>query len=64
MRKLQTILVALLMVASLHAAAGTAWARSEAVHRGTAWTDADVPTLSSEPSGVTWELLGGLSLEL
>jgi len=64
MRKLKTILVASMVAASLYASAGTAWARTESVHRGTAWTDADSPALSSEPSGVTWELLGfGLGLE-
>ena len=58
MRKLKTILVTTVMIASLYAAAGTAWARSESVQRGTAWTDADGPTLSGGPSGVTWELFG------
>ena len=58
MRKLKTILVASVMVASLYAAAGTAWARSESGQRGTAWTDGGVPTLSGEPSGASWELFG------
>ena len=58
MRKLQTVMVALVMVASLHAAAGTAWARSESSTRGTAWTDVDGQALPEEPTGVTWELLG------
>ena len=40
MRKLKTILVAFVMVASLYAAAGTAWARSDELQRGTSWTDA------------------------
>lgn len=57
MRKLQTILVTLVMVASLHAAAGTAWARSESSTRGTAWTDVDVQ-MPDEPIGVSWELFG------
>ena len=64
MRKLKTILIASMVAASLYAASGTAWARSESVQRGTAWTDADGPALSSEPSGVSWELVGfGLGLE-
>jgi hypothetical protein len=63
MRKLKTILVASVMVASLYAATGTAWARSDSIQRGTAWTDTDGPTLSGEPSGVSWELFG-LGFEL
>lgn len=58
MRKLQTVLVALVMVASLYAAAGTAWARSESSARGTAWTDVDGQTIPNEPIGVSWELFG------
>ena len=58
MRKLKTILVASVVVASLYAAAGTAWARSESGQRGTAWTDTDGPTLSGGPSGTSWELFG------
>lgn len=46
------------MVASLHAAAGTAWARSDSGQRGTSWTDADDLMLSGDPSGVSWELFG------
>ena len=51
MRKLQTVLVALVMVASLYAAAGTAWARSESSNRGTAWTNVDGQALPTEPIG-------------
>ena len=58
MRRLQTVLVALVMVASLYATAGTAWARSESSTRGTAWTDVDGQASPDEPIGVTWELLG------
>jgi hypothetical protein len=58
MRKVKTILVALTVAASLYAAAGTAWARSESSQRGTAWTDGAGQTTSSEPSGATWELFG------
>ena len=56
MRKLRTILVASMVAASLYAAAGTAWARSESVYRGTAWTDADGTTVLDGPIGVSWEL--------
>jgi hypothetical protein len=63
MRKLKTILVASVVVASLYAAAGTAWARSDTLQRGTSWTDADGMTLPSQPSGVSWELFG-VSFEL
>jgi len=56
MRKLKTILAALVVAASLYATAGTAWARSESVHRGTAWTDADGETVLDGPVGVSWEL--------
>jgi hypothetical protein len=58
MRKFKTILVASIVAASFYAAAGTAWARSESVHRGTAWTDGDGVTLLSEPGGISWELFG------
>jgi len=56
MRKLKTVLVASVVLASLYAATGTAWARSESIQRGTAWTDLGGPTLSGDPSGVSWEL--------
>ncbi len=62
MRKLETILVACVVAASLYAAAGTAWARSESVERGTSWTDVDGPTGLVEPAGVSWEG-GDVSLE-
>ncbi len=55
MRKLKTILVASVMVASLYAAAGTAWARSDELQRGTSWTDAGDTTV---PDGISWELFG------
>jgi hypothetical protein len=59
MWKLKTILVAFVMVASLYAAAGTAWARSDAVQRGTSWTDVGntpVPDLGLLGIlGISWE---------
>jgi hypothetical protein len=58
MRKLKKILVAAVVVASLYAAAGTAWARSDTLQRGTSWTEADGMTVPSEPGGVSWELFG------
>jgi len=58
MRRLKTILVASVVAASLYAAAGTAWARSDSTQRGTAWTDADGQAVLGDPSGVSWELLG------
>jgi hypothetical protein len=58
MRGLKTTVIASLVAASLFAAAGTAWARSESTQRGTAWTDADGQTVLGDPSGVSWELLG------
>ena len=58
MRKLKTILVASVMVASLYAAAGTAWARSESGQRGTAWTSDGGSTLLGGPGGASWELFG------
>jgi hypothetical protein len=45
-----------MMVASFYMAAGTAWARSDALQRGTAWTDAEDPTLVNLPDGISWEL--------
>ena len=56
MRKLKTILVAFVMVTSLYAAAGTAWARSDVIQRGTSWTDVGdttVPDLGI--LGISWE---------
>jgi hypothetical protein len=58
MRKLKTILVASVVVASLYASAGAAWARSDTLQRGTSWTDTGELTLPSEPGGVSWELFG------
>ena len=55
MRKLKTMLVACMVAASLYAAAGTAWARSESLERGTSWTDVDGFTGFVEPAGVSWE---------
>jgi hypothetical protein len=62
MRKLKTILVACMVAASLYAATGTAWARSESLERGTSWTDLDGSMGFAEPAGVSWEG-GDLSLE-
>jgi hypothetical protein len=57
MRKLKTILVASIVVASLYAASGMAWARSETGQRGTAWTDdVETTTVWDGPIGVSWEL--------
>ena len=55
MRKLKTILVALVVVASLYAASGTAWARTESGQRGTAWTDVGDTNVLAGPTGVSWE---------
>jgi hypothetical protein len=56
MRKLKTILVASLVAASLYASAGTAWARSEQVQRGTSWTDAgDLTVPDFGILGISWE---------
>ena len=55
MRKLKTILVAAVVVASLYAASGTAWARTESGQRGTAWTDVEDTNVLSGPAGVSWE---------
>jgi len=57
MRKLKTILVASIVVASLYAATGMASARSETGQRGTAWTDdVESTTVWDGPIGVSWEL--------
>ncbi len=56
MRKLKTIVVAFVMVASLYAAAGTAWARSDVIQRGTSWTDAGDPIAPDLGTlGISWE---------
>ena len=58
MRKLKTILVALMVAASLYATAGTAWARCDALQQGTAWTDETdpvAPTPTFTASGISWE---------
>jgi hypothetical protein len=62
MRKLQTILVACVVAASLYAATGTAWARTESLQRGTSWTDVDPSTGIADPSGVSWETSPSLAL--
>jgi hypothetical protein len=58
MRKLKAILFASMVVASLYATAGTAWARTESGQRGTAWTDVEDMTSLDGPIGVSWEHLG------
>ena len=56
MRKLETILVACVVAASLYAAAGTAWARSDVIQRGTSWTDAGDPIAPDLGTlGISWE---------
>ena len=55
MRKVKTILVAAVVVASLYAASGTAWARTESGQRGTAWTDVEDTNVLDGPTGVSWE---------
>ncbi len=58
MRKLKTILVAFMVAASLFATAGTAWARSDALQRGTAWMDETgplAPAVDFTASGISWE---------
>ncbi|MEK6207470.1 MAG: hypothetical protein AABM32_07500 [Chloroflexota bacterium] len=54
MRKLKTILVTCIVASSLFAAAGTAWARSASVERGTSWT-ADQEWTGGQPGGASWE---------
>jgi hypothetical protein len=58
MRKLKTILFAFMVAASLFATAGTAWARSDGLQRGTAWTDETAPVAPAAGfllSGISWE---------
>jgi len=55
MWRAKAILVASVMAVSLLVAAGTAWARSDTIQCGTAWTDVDDAN-ASEPIGVSWEL--------
>lgn len=59
MRKLKTILIASLVAASLCAAAGTAWAKSDVGQRGTSWTEGTDPTAPIPPDlgilGISWE---------
>jgi hypothetical protein len=56
MRKLKTMLVACVVASSLFAAAGTAWARSDALGRGTSWTDLGGGAVWGEPGGISWEM--------
>ena len=58
MRKLKTILVASVVAASLFAAAGTAWARSDSLQSGTAWTDASGAPADLPELGISWEETG------
>ena len=56
MRKLRTILVTCVVASSLFAAAGTAWASTAPVERGTSWTAYEGEAWSG-PVGVSWEWL-------
>ena len=62
MRKLKTILVACVVASSLFAAAGTAWATTSSLQRGTSWTDfGGAITLDDPlggPIGISWEWFG------
>jgi hypothetical protein len=58
MRKLKTILVTCVVASSLFAAAGTAWATTASLERGTSWTDSGDATNLDEPIGVSWENFG------
>lgn len=53
MRRLKTIFMAMVVAASLYAAAGTAWARTDGLERGTAWTDTGEPIVPD--IGISWE---------
>jgi hypothetical protein len=55
MRRMKATLLASIVFASLYAGAGTAWARSESIQRGTAWTQDLGP--SGQLGGASWELL-------
>ncbi len=55
MRKLKTIFVPSVVAASLYAAAGTAWARSESGQRGTAWTGAGAETSWGDPDRASFD---------
>jgi hypothetical protein len=54
MRRLNGILMASIVFASLYAAAGTAWARSES-QRGTSWTQDGGSGPTDQPGGASWE---------
>jgi hypothetical protein len=62
MRKLKTILVTCVVASSLFAAAGTAWATTVSLERGTSWTHfGDAITMDDPmggPIGISWESLG------
>jgi hypothetical protein len=55
MRKFNAILVASLVAASLYAAAGTAWARSEVSQRGTSWTASKDAMVLDVPAVLSWK---------
>ena len=57
MRKLKTILATCVMASSLFAAAGTTWASTATVERGTSWT-ANLAWTSGDPGGISWESFG------
>jgi hypothetical protein len=54
MRKLKSVLVTCIVASSLFAAAGTAWASTATLERGTSWTANDAWTWG-EPGGISWE---------
>jgi hypothetical protein len=56
MRKLKMVLVSCVVASSLFAAAGTAWARTAPVERGTSWTAEEGWMTWDDPGGVTWEM--------
>jgi hypothetical protein len=56
MRKLKTILVACVMASSLFATAGTAWASTASIERGTSWTDLGDWNVWDDPGGMSWEM--------
>jgi hypothetical protein len=55
MRKLKTILVACVVASSLFAAAGTAWATTASLQRGTSWTNFGEAITLDDPIGISWE---------
>lgn len=54
MRKLKMVLVSCVVASSLFAAAGTAWARTAPVERGTSWTAGEDWTPYGG-EGISWE---------